>query len=636
MIADAAAVDTTGVEPRAPPRMVAFAWWVVAWAAMLLVPAHFRFRVLPWGLPLEQFFQTLAVGTAFLMAVIFLANLTSASRWRALLLVVIVNAACFGAALLLLALYPRVEPSRLFFVCAFLFALGLSAFPFLFGRLLLPATIALLLALVLEVALGVRSARERVAESTVEDRTLTTSFHRLSIDSYTVPQTPANVTVRGGGIVAYGKDFLLVTGGGEFFRASWDAADALQFARMPFTVPLEQDAYAANKNHYDDALLIRVTGIVLDPAGQRLFVSFDHWYREKNCFTTRVASLDLDAQLERTAQAGWRQVFEAQPCIPVSTGFDNLQTGGRLAFTADHKLLLSLGDHGINGLNSPALSQDPATDYGKVLILDGAGGRSILTLGHRNPQGLLVDSQGRIWETEHGPQGGDELNELKAGGNYGWPQVTYGADYGHETWPFSPPQARDHGDFVEPLYAFLPSVGVSSLIEIKGEPFVRWSGDLLVASLRGESLFRVRMHGEKLSYLERIQVGQRVRDLVQGADGRILLWTDSDHVVVLKPAAAPSAYERCSGCHEASGGIKAFGPSLRSVVDRRIASEFEYPYSQALKQMQGVWSEDKLDAFIRSPSTFAPGTKMNFPGVEDREEREAIIRFLRHYHTVPH
>jgi cytochrome c len=72
------------------------------------------------------------------------------------------------------------------------------------------------------------------------------------------------------------------------------------------------------------------------------------------------------------------------------------------------------------------------------------------------------------------------------------------------------------------------------------------------------------------------------------------------------------------------------------VVDRRIASEFEYPYSQALKQMQGVWSEDKLNAFIRSPSTFAPGTKMNFPGVADPEEREAIIRFLRHYHTVPH
>jgi aldose sugar dehydrogenase len=636
MIADAAAVGT-GVEPRVRARTVALAWWVVSWAAVILMPAHFRFGALVWGLPPDQFIEALAVGTAFLVQAVFLANMRRPSLWRALLLVVVSTAVLFGAVLLLLAFYPRVEPSRLFFASAFLLALGLSALPFLLDRLLLPATVVLLLALILEVALGAKDTLERTAELTVEDKTVTTTLHRLSIDYYAVPQNPANVSIRGGGIVAYGKDFLIVTGAGEVFHARWDADGALQFARMPFAVPMEQDAYAADKNHYNDALLIRVTGIVLDPSvPRRLFVSYDHWYREKNCFTTRVASIDLDEQLERTAQAGWRQVFEAQPCIPVSTGFDNLQTGGRLAVTADGKLLLSLGDHGINGLNSPALSQDPANDYGKVLILDRAGGRSILSIGHRNPQGLLVDSGGRIWETEHGPQGGDEINLLTAGGNYGWPKVTYGADYGYETWPFSPPQARDHGEFVEPLYAFLPSVGVSNLIELKGEPFVHWSGDLLVASLRAESLFRVRLHGETLVYVERIPIGRRVRDLVQGADGGILLWTDAGDVEVLKAAAAPTIYERCSGCHEASGGIKAFGPSLRGVVERRIASEFEYPYSQALSQMQGIWSEDKLDEFIRSPSTFAPGTKMNFNGVADPEERAAIIRFLRHYHNVPH
>jgi cytochrome c len=72
------------------------------------------------------------------------------------------------------------------------------------------------------------------------------------------------------------------------------------------------------------------------------------------------------------------------------------------------------------------------------------------------------------------------------------------------------------------------------------------------------------------------------------------------------------------------------------VVGRPIASEFEYPYSQALSQLQGEWSEENLDAFIRSPSTFAPGTKMTFGGIADADERAAIIQFLRHYHNVPH
>jgi glucose/arabinose dehydrogenase len=625
-------------DSRGRVRTVAIAWWIVSWAAMVLIPAHLRFGALMWALPSSQVIQVLAVGTAFLIQAVLVASTPRNPLWRALAVVAGWNVVCFGAALLLLALYPPVETSRLFFLYSILLGTALASVPFLIGRALLPAAVLLLVGLIIEVSVGAEGAKGRIADSTVEDRTVTTTLHRLSLEHYAIPQNPANVRVRGGGFVAYGKDLLLVTGAGEFFRLRWDADGPLQAIRLPFSAPLEQAPYAAAPTEFNDALLIRVTGIALDasPSQRRLFLAYDHWYQEKNCFTARVSALNLSEQLEQTPQDAWQQIFEAQPCIPVSTGFDNLQTGGRLAISADGKLLLSLGDHGINGLNSPSLAQDPNADFGKILVLDRNGGRTILSVGHRNPQGLTVDSHGRIWETEHGPQGGDELNLIASGGNYGWPLATYGADYGYETWPIGAPNARDHGDFVEPHYAFLPSVGISSLLEVRGATFARWEGDLLIGSLRAESLFRVRLRGDNVSYVERIPIGRRVRDIIQGEDGRILMWSDRGDVTVIKPASAPRVYEYCSGCHESSGGIRALGPSLRNVVGRPIASEFEYPYSQALSQLQGEWSEENLDAFIRSPSTFAPGTKMTFGGIADADERAAIIQFLRHYHNVPH
>ena len=154
------------------------------------------------------------------------------------------------------------------------------------------------------------------------------------------------------------------------------------------------------------------------------------------------------------------------------------------------------------------------------------------SIGHRNQQGLAIDTQGRIWSTEHGPEGGDELNLIVDGGNYGWPLASYGAEYGTDNWPFAV-NAKNHGEYREPAHAFVPSIGVSQLIQITSMYLPRWTDDLLVSSLQAGRLFRVRVSGERVIYAESIDLSMRIRDLVEARDGRIVLWNDDGQMATL-------------------------------------------------------------------------------------------------------
>ncbi|MFK4539652.1 glucose/arabinose dehydrogenase [Bradyrhizobium ottawaense] len=146
-------------------------------------------------------------------------------------------------------------------------------------------------------------------------------------------------------------------------------------------------------------------------------------------------------------------------------------------------LLLTVGDFGFDGLASVhAYPQDPPASYGKTIAINIRDGYpTIFTAGHRNPQGLYVDPSGTIWSTEHGPQGGDELNRLVRGANYGWPYATYGTDYGSFSWPLNKREAEQKG------------------------------------------------------YLEAVPIGSGIRYIIEGHDGSLLLWTDDQLLISLRP-----------------------------------------------------------------------------------------------------
>jgi glucose/arabinose dehydrogenase len=219
----------------------------------------------------------------------------------------------------------------------------------------------------------------------------------------------------------------------------------------------------------------------------------------------------------------WRQ----QPKVDGDKHFSH-----RIAFAPDGSLFISSGDR---FKFDPA--QDPNSDLGKIIHLTAEGqriGGRYYTLGHRNVLGLAFAPDGRLWTSEMGPQGGDEINLIFAGRNYGWPRVSNGSHYGGAAIP-------DHraGDGYEaPKVWWTPSVSPGSLMIYTGDKFPEWKGDALVGALSGEAFIRVDIDGDKARKADFWPMGARVRAVEQGPDGSVYLLEDKGRLLRLDPAAA--------------------------------------------------------------------------------------------------
>lgn len=205
--------------------------------------------------------------------------------------------------------------------------------------------------------------------------------------------------------------------------------------------------------------------------------------------------------------------------------------GSRLAWSPDGYLFMSIGDRGAN----PPRAQDLDDHAGTLLRLNDDGSAAdnnpfagqdgalpeIYSYGHRNIQGLYIDQDtGDIWATEHGPRGGDELNFIEPGNNYGWPTATKGRDYGTED-VFPDAEARSLENMTDPVYEFLPTHSPSGLVKVTSEHFPNWEGNLLVGGLRGERIRRVVLDDLEVIHEEELLLKEigRIRDVRQGPDG---------------------------------------------------------------------------------------------------------------------
>ena len=302
-------------------------------------------------------------------------------------------------------------------------------------------------------------------------------------------------------------------------------------------VPMNQAALEAR------ALVLhgfRVADILLHEQSPDTFTLFvSHHYLTEDCVEFRISStlLYLDsAPAKPTMTLGpWKTLFSADPCITFANkGYDpnvvfaGLQSGGRMVMDGDEHLLIVIGAHGweekMEGRGRwPIVSDDPDAHLGKLVRIHVTTGTAeILASGLRNPQGFARDADGTLWETEHGPQGGDELNILRPNLNYGWPYVTHGIQYGNEIWPYTKVQGR-HDGFEKPVFSWTPAIAPSNLIVSDSQLFPLWKHDLLLASLKARSLLRVRIHEKRVVYVEQIHIGKRIRDITQMPDGRIAL-----------------------------------------------------------------------------------------------------------------
>lgn len=212
--------------------------------------------------------------------------------------------------------------------------------------------------------------------------------------------------------------------------------------------------------------------------------------------------------------------------------------GGRMAFLADGSLLLTTGD----GFDYREAAQDIASGLGKILRMNDDGTPAsgnpfpaspyVYSYGHRNPQGLAVAPDGVIWAHEHGPRGGDELNRIEAGANYGWPAVTHGVDYnGALISPFT-----EREGMVSPVYYWVPSIGPSGLAVYDGGLFPAWRGDLFVGALVDREIRRLDLENERVAAEEPLlsELDARIRDVRNGPDGALYVLTP-DRIVRVTP-----------------------------------------------------------------------------------------------------
>jgi aldose sugar dehydrogenase len=241
----------------------------------------------------------------------------------------------------------------------------------------------------------------------------------------------------------------------------------------------------------------------------------------------------IRARLEDNALVDVEEIFESNTYTSPGRHY-----GSRILFLDDGTLLMTIGDRGAD----PPRAQDPLDHSGTVVRLHDDGSipednpfvgnpdhaPEIYSWGHRNIQGIVQHPEtGEIWATEHGPRGGDELNRIEAGRNYGWPTASLGREYGTQE-PFGDVRSHDEVDKTDPVFEFLPTLAPSGLAVVTGGGFHdTWQGNLLAGGLRAERIQRVVLENESVVHLEELLHGDlgRIRDVRQGPDGNIYVVT---------------------------------------------------------------------------------------------------------------
>ena len=303
--------------------------------------------------------------------------------------------------------------------------------------------------------------------------------------------------------------------------------------------------------HFKDGVRTNITGlpeitvqgqggfmdVVLHPEYENngwLYLSYASPEGEGRGANTAIAR----AKLSGSALSDLQVLYKASPNTTRGQHF-----GSRIAFDNEGYLYFSIGDRGDLNTNP----QDITRDGGKVYRINDDGSipsdnpfvdtpnakTAIYSYGHRNPQGMIKHpTTGEIWVHEHGPRGGDEINVVRKGANYGWPAITYGINYsGTEIT-----KERSRPDMEQPLYYWLPSIAPSGFAYVSGSVYPEWEGEILVGSLKFAYLEKLTLKNNKVVKREKLINGLgRVRDVRISPDGHIYASLEGTGIVKLVP-----------------------------------------------------------------------------------------------------
>lgn len=352
----------------------------------------------------------------------------------------------------------------------------------------------------------------------------------------------------------------------------------------------KQNFKSVNEEGDDLSGRFGVRDIFFDKNSGQLFVSHFVKIKDDDCFGLEISKSKVNNNF---TNLNFSSFFKTSTC---ASNFNSHSSGGRI-LRKDDKIIFTIGDLDQNEYGDRNIPQSRDNFIGKVVEIDMNGKAEILSYGHRNQQGLtLLDDQ--IYISEHMAMGGDEINKIEKGRDYGWPYKSYGFSY-FSTDKYEIPH---YPDYTDPEFYFNPSIGISEMIFYEDKMFKRWTSNLLVSSLRDESIYRIQYDKNLKKFIssERIYIGKRIRDLIiDDDDGSIWIMTDNQSMIHLTRSITDIPYSNENNLLEIKKSEISY-KDIEPILSRNCIGCHNQVHSIKLNNFENVLISIKNPNFIKS------------------------------------
>jgi glucose/arabinose dehydrogenase len=328
--------------------------------------------------------------------------------------------------------------------------------------------------------------------------------------------------LRGAALAVLENDELLLGGGragGELFLYNLESKKLTRLASL----------LAANRRVNDSRFAINDIAVLSqDSKSANLLVSYPRLGLQRDCVEIVVENVNYDRINQKIKRV--KNWLVTKPCVPISAV---QHTSGRFAVIDSKSAYVTIGDLGYTQISN----RKKRGDLGSIFKVSSTS-VSKFSQGHRNAQGVLLYNGKDLLAAEHGPRGGDELNLIKQGGDYGWPFVTYGQPYGSGDY-VRPSKTGTHAGFVEPLKYWVPSIAPTELVQLPKSGWGDWSNQLVLGTLREQVLVFMAVDERfTVTNTVNVDISERIRDLEVLSTNQLVATTDSGALLIINPRAS--------------------------------------------------------------------------------------------------
>ena len=340
----------------------------------------------------------------------------------------------------------------------------------------------------------------------------------LTFSSQSITKALTNGGNSRGPALAVMKDDTVLLGGGQ------SGGELLTWNQAKTGLRTLGKFIPSNRREIDSRFAINDIAVLSESAATaKLLISYPRLGKSLSCVEIAVDELAYDRKRQRVKfVSNW---FVSKPCVPISAV---QHTAGRFAVIDKNSVYVSIGDLGYSDIDK----RNERGNLGSIFKLSAKSAVRI-SQGHRNPQGIVLFDKKTLMAAEHGPRGGDELNVITKGGDYGWPFVTYGEPYGDGDY-IRPAKTGSHEGYIEPIKYWVPSIAPTELVQLPVDGWGDWGKGLVLGTLREEVLVFMKLSETfEVTQSAQVDMDERIRDLEMLRNGDLLATTDSGKLITI-------------------------------------------------------------------------------------------------------